>query len=172
MACTTPIPSGTVTVTLPGKPDTAKLNYREEVHHPALPFPKVTTGTLAIAPNGRLIRHQLTPVVEIVEIGEDVLFVRKGEEGEPNMLPIPDRMQGLFGFLRKVASAQDRSIDVHEDQLREADPAGWRALLGTYAEETRIWVLGCNNHALGFLVQGGDGIQRRTLFETAQDRAE
>ena len=117
-ACTESIPIGPITLSLPGDPETGDVAYREEVRHPALPFPKVATGTLGVNASGKLIRHQKTPDVEIVEIGEDVLQVRKGEDGEPNMLPVPSDMKGIFGFLRAMASAPERTIQQTTETLR------------------------------------------------------
>ena len=172
MACTASIPEGLIALKLPGDPEKGVLRYREEVRHPALPFPKIARGTWQLNSEGDLIRHQETPEVEFVEIGETVLRIRKGEDGEPNMLPIPAQMKDLFALLRNVASQDDRTMQFEDGAVREPDPAGWRMQFAVYEDQSTIWLLGCESRLSGFMIRNADGIERRTLFELVEGTSE
>ena len=109
--------------------------------------------------------NESSQATEIVVIGETVLRIRKGEDGEPNMLPIPAQMKDLFALLRDVASTEDRTMQLEGESAPEPDSAGWRMQFAAYEDQTSIWLLGCDTQLTGFLVRSADGIERRTLFK-------
>ena len=172
MACTALIPENTVILQFPGSPESNALAYREEITHPALPVPRIAQGTLAMSGDGRMIRHQRTPETEIVEIGENFLRVRRGEDAEANLLPIPDRLNQIFSFLREITTSPDRTVELARGAERKPDPLGWISVLGVYEDETTVSLLGCGTRMVGFEVRTSDGVRRRTVFGPTQERSE
>ena len=169
MACTESIPEGLISLALPADHVDGKVAYREEVRHPALPFPKVATGMLMLESDGWLVRHQMTPDEEILEIGETVLRVRQGADGEANLLPIPSEMRDLFKLLRNVVVRDHRTVELGKVSDVEIDAEGWRMPFGKFADDASVWVTGCGSRMRGFLIQKDDGVERRTTFEIGTD---
>ncbi len=120
-----------------------EVAYREEVFHPALPEPQVTTGTMHIGPGGDLVRMQQWPEPETVSVGERFLTVTV-PGGDPNILPIPDDMAPFFLALRGILSGRPGSVsDSYTMMLQDAGPP-WRVSLETGAsDQMQTLLMGC-----------------------------
>ncbi|MEM7744630.1 MAG: hypothetical protein AAF409_13065 [Pseudomonadota bacterium] len=120
-----------------------EVAYREEVFHPALPEPQVTTGTMWMGPDGELVRMQLWPERETVNVGERFLTVTT-PGGEPNILPIPDDMAPFFMALRGILSGRPGTVSASYPMALQDSGPPWRISLNAGASDQMQTVLtGC-----------------------------
>ena len=163
--CNDPLPETGSALVLPAIEAGTKLAYTEEIRHPALPVPRFASGTMGIRDNGRLVRHQMTPREEIIEVGETVFTVRDSLDGEANMLPIPADLKPLFGVLRQIAGSRDGHMQLENAAI--PGPEGWRSAMAGPVPDIEFALIGCGLKLLGVAVQSANGIERLTRFDTA-----
>ena len=145
-----------------------KVDYREEVHHPALPLPEIARGVLWVTTNGHLLRDQHFPKREISEIGGGFISVRATPEGPANLLPIPAEVRPMLDAIRFLVAGDVRAIaDEFVLDLLTGGP-GWRVRLvpkDPEAPEMQIALIGCGAVLQAIEIEQARGVRRIITFE-------
>jgi hypothetical protein len=144
------------------------VNYREEVHHPALLRPEIARGVLWVTAEGHLLRDQHIPQREISEIGEAFISVREAPEGPVNLLPIPAEVRPMLDAIRLVVAGDTKAIaDEFVLVLLPGGP-GWRIKLVSRdpaAPAMQIVLTGCGATLQAFEIEQARGVRRILTFE-------
>jgi hypothetical protein len=145
-----------------------KVDYREEVYHPALPRPETARGVLWVTADGRLVKDQQIPQREISEIGEAFVSVREAPEGPANLLPIPAEVRPMLDAIRLVIAGDAGAVaDKFALDLAPGGP-GWRVRLVARdpdAPEMQIALIGCGTVLRSIEIDQARGVRRIFTFE-------
>lgn len=165
-----PIDVGQALDARPG-PQGKPLNYREEIYHPAIADPVVTSGWFEVGKNGSLIRHQLKPVAEVTRIGENFIFQRRESEGgENSIFPIPSELAPLLSSLRSIVQQTSKKTLISYPHTLEANRSGWRLSVqtdGSGARKNVIVLEGCGDVLNSVELQILNRERRRIIFAPA-----
>ena len=146
-----------------------KVDYREEVHHAALPRPEIARGVLWVTADGHLLKDQHMPRREISEIGEAFISVRATPEGPANLLPIPAEVRPMLDAIRLViAGDTEATADEFVLDLLPGGP-GWRVRLVSRdpeAPEMQIALIGCGTVLQAIEIEQARGVRRIMTFES------
>ena len=150
---------------------TGKVDYREEVHHPALSSPETARGTLGVTADGHLLKDQHRPRREISEIGDAFISVRQTPDGPVNLLPIPAEFRPMLDAMRLVVTGDAKGVadEFMADLL--PDGPGWHIrLLPTdpAAPEMQIGLIGCGTSLNAIEIEQADGVRRVLTLERQQ----
>jgi hypothetical protein len=148
------------------------LNYREEIYHPAMADPVVTSGWFEIGTDGDLVRHQRTPDSAVTRIGEKFIFVRRDSEDGDNttIFPIPKELAPLFSSLRSIVRHTDRKTLAAYPHELQSDTTGWKLSLNTGSTgvpDNLIHLRGCGDVLQSVELQMPNGERRRIVFTGA-----
>lgn len=147
------------------------MDYREEVHHAALPRPEIARGELWVTAGGRLLKDQHMPRREISEVGEAFISVREAPDGPANLLPIPAEFRPMFEAIRLViAGDAEATADAFALDLLPGGP-GWRIGLVSRdpdAPEMPIALIGCGTVLHAIEIGQAGGVRRIMTFERKQ----
>jgi len=148
-------------------PAGATVRYTEKIHHPALPRPETTNGTMRVDANGDLVREQSWPERMSFEIGEDFLTERRGADGEPNLVPIPSEMKP---FLRAIRDLFGGDVDALRRafslEMVESDGRYRVRLSGKPpASDIALILTVCGPRLLAIEITRSDGLRRVLSFE-------
>jgi len=148
------------------------LNYREEIYHPAMADPVVTSGWFEIDTDGDLVRHQRTPDSAVTRIGENFIFVRRdSEDGDTTTIfPIPKELAPLFSSLRSIVRHTDRNTLAAYPHELQSGTTGWKLSLNTGSAgvtDNLIHLRGCGDVLRSVELQMPNGQRRRIVFTEA-----
>ena len=149
------------------------MDYREEVHHAALPRPEIARGVLWVTAAGRLLKDQHMPRREISEVGEAFISVRATPEGPANLLPIPAEFRPMLDAIRLVISGDaEATADAFTLDLLPGGP-GWRVRLVSRdpdpeAPEMQIALIGCGTVLQAIEIEHARGVRRIMTLERQQ----
>jgi hypothetical protein len=129
------------------------LFYREEIYHPAITLPVINRGWFEHTRDGHLKRHQTEPEIETTRIGEAFIFLRRGQDGESNIFPIPKQISPLLDALRSIIGQTDTDRLLTQAPQLDINASGWLVTLSPGRE------IGTNTH----LVLGGCGDQLQSV---------
>ncbi len=147
------------------------MDYREEVHHAALPRPEIARGELWVTAAGRLLKDQHMPRREISEVGEAFISVRATPEGPANLLPIPAEFRPMLDAIRLVIVGDvEATADAFVLDLLPGGP-GWRVRLVSRdpdAPEMQIALIGCGTVLQAIEIEQARGVRRIMTLERQQ----
>jgi hypothetical protein len=143
-----------------------RIEYREEVRHPALVEPELATGTMYVADDGALVREQETPERQISEIGDRMLSTRSPPEAEPTLYPIPDEIRPVLLALRRMLAGDGAAILADFTTELSTRATGWTLRLQPHgaAEGVALTFGGCGDRLAWLEIEGGDGVMRSIAF--------
>jgi hypothetical protein len=148
-----------------------RINYREEVHHAALPRPEVARGVLGVTTDGHLLKDQHVPKREISEIGDTFISVRKIPEGPANLLPIPAEFAPMLSAMRMVVTGDATGVAAEFSVKLLPDEPGWHIRLvpnDPAAPKTQIGLVGCGSVLHVIDIEEAGGVRRILTLDRQQ----
>jgi len=150
---------------------TDTVDYREEVHHAALPRPETARGVLGVTTGGHLLRDQRIPRREISEIGDAFVSVRQTPEGPVNLLPIPVALRPMLDAMRLVMTGDAGAIADQFTVEPLGEGPGWHIRLvpkDPVASGMQIGLLGCGAVLTVIEIEQAGGVRRVLTLERQQ----
>ena len=149
VACTQPPPAN-AQAALSAEPDMpgAHLPYREAITHQAFERTLNASGVFLVTDDKTVLRRQVVPKREELEIGPDWITVRRN--GTKEQRPIPKKIQPLLRLLRAIVLGGQKKIDTALVGALEIDDYGWRLPVSPQLGQTQqIILVGCGAELLG-----------------------
>ena len=144
------------------------MEYREEVHHAALPLPEIASGVLGVTADGHLLKDQQIPKREISEIGDSFVSVRQTPEGPANLLPIPAEIQPMLDAMRLVVTGNAQGIADEFGVELIGDEPSWHVRLtpgARLASGMQIELIGCGAALQAIEIEMANGVRRILTLE-------
>lgn len=137
--------------------------YEEQVTHPAFDQAITNSGILYVSQSGVPVRRQLKPVVEVLEIGTDLIVVERASK--ITEYPIPDRLSVFLSVLRSVILATPEAIDASYQRQYTTTRNGWTVTLrAPSGRRGTIMLSGCGPELKSIGIETGNGQQRLMKF--------
>ncbi len=151
-------------------PPGERIDYREEVRHPALVEPEIATGTMYVAEDGTLVREQKTPERQISEVGDRMLSTRSSPQAEPTLYPIPGELRPMLLALRRMLAGDAGAIQADFTTELSTGATGWALALRPHgaAEGAALTFTGCGDRLTSLEIAGRDGVVRSIAFSPGQ----
>ena len=142
------------------------IPYEEVILHPAFNKEVKNAGSFVLSPDKKLLRRQVQPQVEEMEIGDRRITVRRN--GKAVSKAIPARLKHFFDLLRAAILGQPLSPEnVWDNRMIDAT-TGWRAEISVQAEKKeKITFSGCGQVLRAIELDLRNG-QKRIIRFTAQ----
>jgi len=134
--------------------------YEEQVRHPAFDEAVTNSGILYVSQDGALIKRQMAPIFEELEIGSEFLIVRRANKTA--RYPIPDRLSIFLSVLRSIILATSEKIDPSYNKQFDVNSNGWTVTLNAPSKKKEtIALLGCGAVLEAIHISTKNGQQRR-----------
>jgi len=134
--------------------------YEEQVQHPAFDEVVTNSGVLYVSQNDTLIKRQMAPVFEELEIGSEFLIVRRANKTARH--PIPDRLSIFLSVLRSIILATSEKIDPSYSKQFDVNSNGWSVALNASSKKKEtIVLLGCGAVLEAIHISTKNGQRRR-----------
>lgn len=98
-------------------------SYEEFVLHPAFDKEVKNAGSFILTPENKLLRRQVTPQVEEMEIGSETIIIRRN--GREVTRRIPNQMKPFFALLQAAILDQPFLPQDNLQHSLQVTPAGW-----------------------------------------------
>ena len=126
----------------------AHLPYREAITHKAFERTLKTSGVFLVTDDETVLRRQVVPKHEELEIGPDWITVRRNGTNEQR--PIPKKIQPLLRQLRAIVLGEQQNRNTAFVGALEIDNDGWRLPVSPQPGQIQqIILVGCGAKLLG-----------------------